>query len=352
MSYRMFDYLVPNVNFFGPNAISVVGERCQLLGGKKALLVTDKGLRAIKDGAVDKTLHYLREAGIEVAIFDGVEPNPKDTNVRDGLAVFRREQCDIIVTVGGIVAVNTTAGTASEVTRHCVLTNTETKVKFVIVSWRNLPSVSINDPLLMIGKPAALTAATGMDALTHAVEAYISKDANPVTDAAAMQAIRLIARNLRQAVALGSNLQARENMAYASLLAGMAFNNANLGYVHAMAHQLGGLYDMPHGVANAVLLPHVARYNLIANPEKFADIAELMGENITGLSTLDAAEKAIAAITRLSMDIGIPQHLRDLGVKEADFPYMAEMALKDGNAFSNPRKGNEQEIAAIFRQAF
>ncbi len=339
MSYRMFDYLVPNVNFFGPNAISVVGERCQLLGGKKALLVTDKGLRAIKDGAVDKTLHYLREAGIEVAIFDGVEPNPKDTNVRDGLAVFRREQCDIIVTVGGgsphdcgkgigiaathegdlyqyagietltnplppIVAVNTTAGTASEVTRHCVLTNTETKVKFVIVSWRNLPSVSINDPLLMIGKPAALTAATGMDALTHAVEAYISKDANPVTDAAAMQAIRLIARNLRQAV------------------------------------------------ANAVLLPHVARYNLIANPEKFADIAELMGENITGLSTLDAAEKAIAAITRLSMDIGIPQHLRDLGVKEADFPYMAEMALKDGNAFSNPRKGNEQEIAAIFRQAF
>ncbi|MXR89324.1 1,3-propanediol dehydrogenase [Klebsiella pneumoniae] len=366
MSYRMFDYLVPNVNFFGPNAISVVGERCQLLGGKKALLVTDKGLRAIKDGAVDKTLHYLREAGIEVAIFDGVEPNPKDTNVRDGLAVFRREQCDIIVTVGGgsphdcgkgIGIAATHEGdlyqyAASEVTRHCVLTNTETKVKFVIVSWRNLPSVSINDPLLMIGKPAALTAATGMDALTHAVEAYISKDANPVTDAAAMQAIRLIARNLRQAVALGSNLQARENMAYASLLAGMAFNNANLGYVHAMAHQLGGLYDMPHGVANAVLLPHVARYNLIANPEKFADIAELMGENITGLSTLDAAEKAIAAITRLSMDIGIPQHLRDLGVKEADFPYMAEMALKDGNAFSNPRKGNEQEIAAIFRQAF
>ena len=156
----------------------------------------------------------------------------------------------------------------------------------------------------------------------------------------------------RQAVALGSNLKARENMAYASLLAGMAFNNANLGYVHAMAHQLGGLYDMPHGVANAVLLPHVARYNLIANPEKFADIAEFMGENTDGLSTMDAAELAIHAIARLSADIGIPQHLRDLGVKEADFPYMAEMALKDGNAFSNPRKGNEKEIAEIFRQAF
>ncbi|MBG3012654.1 1,3-propanediol dehydrogenase [Proteus faecis] len=387
MSYRIFDYLVPNVNFFGPGAISVVGERCKLLGGKKALLVTDKGLRAIKDGAVDKTIGYLKEAGIDVAVFDGTEPNPKDTNVLEGLAMFRKEQCDMIITVGGgsphdcgkgvgiaathegdlynyagietltnplppIIAVNTTAGTASEVTRHCVLTNTKTKVKFVIVSWRNLPSVSINDPLLMIGKPAGLTAATGMDALTHAVEAYISKDANPVTDASAIQAIRLISRNLRQAVALGTNLKARENMAYASLLAGMAFNNANLGYVHAMAHQLGGLYDMPHGVANAVLLPHVLRYNLIANPEKFADIAEFMGENVAGLSVMDAAERAITAIARLSADIGIPQHLGELGVKESDFPYMAEMALKDGNAFSNPRKGNEKEIIEIFRQAF
>ncbi|GAB81922.1 putative alcohol dehydrogenase YiaY [Shimwellia blattae DSM 4481 = NBRC 105725] len=383
----MYDFLVPNVNFFGPGAVSVVGQRCQLLGGKKALLVTDKGLRAIKDGAVDQTVKHLKAAGIEVVIFDGVEPNPKDTNVLDGLAMFRKEQCDMIITVGGgsphdcgkgigiaathpgdlysyagietltnplppIIAVNTTAGTASEVTRHCVLTNTKTKVKFVIVSWRNLPSVSINDPLLMIGKPAGLTAATGMDALTHAVEAYISKDANPVTDASAIQAIKLIATNLRQAVALGTNLKARENMACASLLAGMAFNNANLGYVHAMAHQLGGLYDMAHGVANAVLLPHVCRYNLIANPEKFADIATFMGENTTGLSTMDAAELAISAIARLSKDVGIPQHLRELGVKEADFPYMAEMALKDGNAFSNPRKGNEKEIADIFRQAF
>lgn len=387
MSNRIYDYLVPNVNFFGPNSVSVVGKRCELLGGKKALLVTDKGLRAIKDGAVDQTVKYLHESGINVVIFDGVEPNPKDTNVRDGLAVFQKEQCDVIVTVGGgsphdcgkgigiaathpgdlysyagietlenplppIIAVNTTAGTASEVTRHCVLTNTKTKVKFVIVSWRNLPSVSINDPLLMVGKPAGLTAATGMDALTHAVEAYISKDANPVTDASAIQAIKLIATNLRQAVALGTNLVARENMACASLLAGMAFNNANLGYVHAMAHQLGGLYDMPHGVANAVLLPHVARYNLIANPEKFADIAQFMGENTTGLSTMDAAELAINAIARLSADVGIPQHLCDLGVKESDFPYMAEMALKDGNAFSNPRKGNEKDIVEIFRQAF
>lgn len=220
---RMYDYLVPSVNFMGANSISVVGERCKILGGKKALIVTDKFLRGLKGGAVELTEKYLKEAGIEVAYYDGVEPNPKDTNVKDGLKIFKDENCDMIVTVGGgsshdcgkgigiaathegdlydyagietltnplppIVAVNTTAGTASEVTRHCVITNTKTKVKFVIVSWRNLPLVSINDPMLMVGKPAGLTAATGMDALTHAVEAYVSKDANPVTDAAAIQA--------------------------------------------------------------------------------------------------------------------------------------------------------------------
>ena len=384
---RMYDYLVPSVNFMGANSISVVGERCKILGGKKALIVTDKFLRDMEGGAVELTVKYLKEAGLDVAYYDGVEPNPKDVNVIEGLKIFKDENCDMIVTVGGgsshdcgkgigiaathegdlydyagietlsnplppIVAVNTTAGTASEVTRHCVLTNTKKKIKFVIVSWRNLPLVSINDPILMVKKPAGLTAATGMDALTHAIEAYVSKDANPVTDASAIQAIKLISQNLRQAVALGENLEARENMAYASLLAGMAFNNANLGYVHAMAHQLGGLYDMPHGVANAMLLPHVERYNMISNPKKFADIAEFMGENISGLSVIEAAEKAIDAMFRLSKDVGIPASLKEMGVKEEDFEYMAKMALKDGNAFSNPRKGNEKDIVEIFKAAF
>ncbi len=384
---RMYDYLVPSVNFMGAGCVKLVGERCQILGGKKALIVTDKFLRNMEGGAVELTVKSLQEAGIEVAYYDSVEPNPKDTNVVDGLKIFQDEKCDMIVTVGGgsahdcgkgigivathegdlyeyagietltkalppIVAVNTTAGTASEVTRHCVITNTKTKVKYVIVSWRNLPLASFNDPELMVKKPAGLTAATGMDALTHAIEAYVSKDANPVTDAAAIQAIKLISNNLRQAVALGENLVARENMAYGSLLAGMAFNNANLGYVHAMAHQLGGLYDMPHGVANAMLLPHVEKYNLISNPQKFADIAEFMGENIQGLSVMEAAEKAIDAMFRLSTDIGIPTSLKEMGIKEEDFEYMAEMALKDGNAFSNPRKGNEKDIVAIFKAAF
>ncbi|SCH84204.1 MULTISPECIES: iron-containing alcohol dehydrogenase [unclassified Romboutsia] len=384
---RMYDYLVPSVNFMGPGCLKVIGERAKMLGGKKVLIVTDKFLRNQEGGAVEQTIKYLTEAGIEVAIYDGTEPNPKDTNVADGLKIFKEEKCDMIITVGGgsphdcgkgigiaathkgdlydyagietltnalppIIAVNTTAGTASEVTRHCVITNTKTKVKYVIVSWRNLPLVSFNDPELMVGKPAGLTAATGMDALTHAVEAYVSKDANPVTDASAIQSIKLIANNLRQAVAMGDNIEARTNMAYASLLAGMAFNNGNLGYVHAMAHQLGGLYDMPHGVANAMLLPHVCKYNVISNPQKFADIAEFMGENIDGLSVHEAAEKAIDAMFRLSNDIGIPTSLKEMGIKEEDFEYMAEMALKDGNAFSNPRKGNEEDIINIFKAAY
>ncbi len=162
----------------------------------------------------------------------------------------------------------------------------------------------------------------------------------------------MIAANLRTAVANGADIKARENMAYASLLAGMAFNNGNLGYVHAMAHQLGGQYDMPHGVANAILLPHVCRYNMMANPQKFADIAGFMGEVTEGLSVLEQADKAIAAIFRLSKDLGIPAHLQELGVLEGDFAMMADNALKDGNAFSNPRKGKAKDIIQLFEQAF
>lgn len=384
----MYDFFMPNVNFFGRGSVQVVGERCEILGAKKALIVTDGFLRGLEDGPVAKVVQSLEEKGITYSFYDKVEPNPKDTNVREGLEVYQAEECDLILTVGGgsahdcgkgvgiaashegdlyenyagieklsnplppIVCVNTTAGTGSEVTRHCVITNTEKKIKFVIVSWRNTPLVSINDPELMTGKPPGLTAATGLDALTHAVESYVSLGANPVTDSMAIQAIKLIATNLRQAVANGQNLEARENMARASLLAGMAFNNAGLGYVHAMAHQLGGLYDIPHGVANAVLLPHVERYNLISNPQKFADIATFMGENIEGLSVRDAAEKAIEAIETLSTDVNIPSNLRALDVKEEDFELMAKLALEDGNAISNPIQGKEENIIDIFKAAY
>lgn len=382
----MFDYFLPTTNYFGRGSVKVVGEKAKLLGGTKVLVVTDGFLSQLSGGPVEQVLDLLKAEGIESVIYDKVEPNPKDTNVSDGLKIYQEEKCDMIITVGGgsphdcgkgigiaathegdlydyagidtlenplppIIAVNTTAGTASEITRHAVITNTKLKIKYVIVSWRNTPLVSINDPLLMLGKPAALTAATGMDALTHAVESYITLGANPVTDAAAIQAMKLISNNLRQAVANGQNIEARENMAHASLLAGMAFNNSGLGYVHAMAHQLGGLYDMPHGVANAVLLPHVARYNLISNPKKYADMAEFLGENIEGLSVMEAADKTIEALRRLSSDVGIPSGLKELGVKEEDFEYMAEMALKDGNAGTNPISGTKEDIIKIFKEA-
>jgi len=384
---RYYDFLMDSVNFFGPGCVELLGERCKILGMKKPLIVTDTFLEAINDGPVDKSIDSLKAAGINYAIYNGVEPNPKVHNCYDGLKVYQKEKCDSIITIGGgsahdngkgigiaathegdltsyagietldkalppIVAVNTTAGTGSEVTRHCVLTNLETKLKFVIVSWRNVPTVSFNDPMLMLGIPAGLTASTGMDALTHAIESYVSVDANPVCDALGMQAIKLVATNLRQAVANGTNVKARENMAYASLLAGMAFNNANLGYVHAMAHQLGGQYDMPHGVANAILLPTVEEYNLGSNPEKFANIAEMMGENISGLSVMEAAHKSIDAMRNLATDVGIPKTLKEMGVKEEDFELMAGNALKDGNAFSNPRVGKEKDIVELFRKAY
>ncbi|MCP4115137.1 MAG: iron-containing alcohol dehydrogenase, partial [Desulfobacteraceae bacterium] len=198
---------------------------------------------------------------------------------------------------------------------------------------------------------SALTAATGMDALTHAVEAYVSTIATPITDACAIKAIELVAQNLRQAVANGEDLGARDKMAYAEYLAGMAFNNASLGHVHAMAHQLGGFYNLPHGVCNAILLPHVSRYNLIAKLERFADIAVALGENITGLSTRDAAEKALTAIQTLSEDVGIPSNLTELGVKKEDLKIMAENAQKDACGATNPRRPTLDDVIEIYTAA-
>jgi alcohol dehydrogenase len=220
-----------------------------------------------------------------------------------------------------------------------------------IVDWRVVPNVSINDPELTVSMPPELTAATGMDALTHAVEAYVSTIATPVTDSSAIKAIELISQYLRPAVANGENMEAREKMIYAELLAGMAFSNASLGYVHAMAHQLGGFYDLPHGVCNAILLPHVERFNMIACSGRFANIATAMGENTEGLSTIEAAERALSAIQKLSKDVGIPSGLKEFGVKEEDLSIVAENAMKDACALTNPRKITKEEVIQLLRDA-
>ncbi|MGM0499217.1 MAG: iron-containing alcohol dehydrogenase [Bacillota bacterium] len=386
-----YDYMLPTVNFMGAGCVEVVGERCKILGAEKVLLVTDNYLNSLESGPVQIVGDYLKEAGLEYVIFDGVTPNPKDKDVYAGLEIYKKENCDMIVTVGGgsphdcgkaigvaathdgdlyqdyagieklenetppMVCVNTTAGTASEVTRHAVITDTSQtpNVKFVIVSWRNTPDVSINDPELMVDKPAGLTAATGMDALTHALETYVSTGANPLTDAAALEAMKLIAENLRNAVYNGQDIEARENMANASVLSGFAFNNGGLGYVHAMAHQLGGFYDMPHGIANAILLPYVEKFNLGAKLERFAKIAEIFGVNTDNMSTREAAESSLEAIKQLAKDIGIPTSLSEseFDIKEEDFEEMAKYALEDGNAGTNPRKGTVEQVKAIFEDA-
>ncbi|NMA14702.1 MAG: iron-containing alcohol dehydrogenase, partial [Clostridia bacterium] len=378
-----YGFYMPRVNLMGAGSANSVGEQVKKFG-KKALIVTDAYLA--KSGMADWIADNIRAAGPEVVIHPGAEANPTDTNVHDGLKVLNDNKCDVIVSLGGgsahdcakgigivagngghirdyegldkmikpmlpLIAVNTTAGTASEMTRFCIITNTDTHVKMAIVDWQCTPNVAINDPLLMVGMPSSLTAATGMDALTHAVEAYVSTSATPITDANALMAIRLISNNLRSAVANGENFEARDNMAYAEFLAGMAFNNASLGYVHAMAHQLGGMYNLPHGVCNAILLPHVEEFNLIATPERFADIAEAMGENIEGLSLRQAADVAIESIIQLSQDVGIPSNLAELNVKEEDFRTMAENAMKDATSLTNPRTAQLEDIIQIYKNA-
>jgi len=381
---QVFEYFMPVTNLMGAGAVKQIGPKASGLGLKKALIVSDKGMH--ERGALDDIQKILKDSGVESVIFAGSQPNPTDKNVHDGFKIYQDEKCDSIVSVGGgsshdcgkgiglvagngghirdfegvnksekpmppMIAINTTAGTASEITRFCIITNTETSVKMAIVDWRVTPTISVNDPVMMMTMPKGLTAATGMDALTHSVEAYMSTIATPVTDSAALMSIKLIGENLRQAVANGQNFEARKNMAYAQLLGGMAFNNASLGYVHGMAHQLGGFYDLPHGVCNAILLPHVERYNLNANPKRLGDIAEALGESIVGLSVRDAADKGIEAIEKLSKDIGIPSGLSELGVKEKDFEVMAKNAMKDACSATNPCTAKLDDVIQIFKNA-
>ncbi|EDS6648854.1 iron-containing alcohol dehydrogenase, partial [Salmonella enterica subsp. arizonae] len=239
----------------------------------------------------------------------------------------------------------------SEMTRFCIITDEERHIKMAIVDKHVTPLLSVNDSSLMVGMPKSLTAATGMDALTHAIEAYVSVAATPITDACALKAVTMIAENLIVAVEEGSNVQAREAMAYAQFLAGMAFNNASLGYVHAMAHQLGGFYNLPHGVCNAVLLPHVQVFNSQVAAARLRDCAAAMGVDVSGMSEAEGAQACVAAIRQLSQKVNIPAGLRELNVKEEDIPVLATNALKDACGLTNPIQATHDEIVEIYRAA-
>ncbi|WP_219095233.1 L-threonine dehydrogenase [Pseudomonas sp. UMAB-40] len=378
-------FFIPSVNIMGNGCLDEAMAAIGKYGFRKALIVTDAGLA--KAGVSKMIAEKLAMQDIDSVIFDGAKPNPSMANVERGLGLLKESGCDFVVSLGGgsphdcakgialcatnggeirdyegvdrstqpqlpLIAINTTAGTASEMTRFCIITDESRHVKMAIVDRNVTPLLSVNDPALMVAMPKGLTVATGMDALTHAIEAYVSTAANPITDACALKAITLISSNLRLAVRDGSDMAARENMAYAQFLAGMAFNNASLGYVHAMAHQLGGFYDLPHGVCNAVLLPHVQSFNALVCAPRLTDVAHAMGADTRGVSPEEGAQAAIVAIRSLSRDVEIPAGLRELGAKLNDIPTLATNALKDACGLTNPRVADQRQIEEIFRNAF
>lgn len=381
MSYKFF---MPAISLMGADCLKDAGDQVGELRFKKALIVTDKVLGQI--GIVKKVTDVLDNKNIEYAIYDETKPNPTVKNVNDGLALLKEKECDFVISLGGgsahdcakgiallatnggeikdyegvdkskkpqlpMVGINTTAGTGSEMTLFAIITDEERHIKMALVDKHLTPIIAVNDPMLMLAMPKSLTAATGMDALTHAIEAYVSTSATPITDACAEKAIELISNYLVNAVENGQDVEARDMMAYAEYLAGMAFNNASLGYVHAMAHQLGGFYNLPHGVCNAILLPHVQEYNKATSASRLAKIAKIMGGNIEGLTDEQGADLCIDMIKSLSQTIGIPEGLGVLGVKESDFETLATNALNDACSLTNPRKGNLEEVIAIFKKA-
>lgn len=377
-------FYIPSVNVIGADSLNSAMDTMRDYGYRRALIVTDAILNKL--GMAGDMQKGLAERDIFSVIYDGVQPNPTTANVNAGLKILKENNCDCVISLGGgsphdcakgialvasnggqisdyegvdrsakpqlpMIAINTTAGTASEMTRFCIITDETRHIKMAIVDKHVTPILSVNDSSLMTGMPKSLTAATGMDALTHAIEAYVSIAATPITDACALKAITMIAENLSVAVADGANAEAREAMAYAQFLAGMAFNNASLGYVHAMAHQLGGFYDLPHGVCNAVLLPHVQAFNSKVAAARLRDCAQAMNVDVAGMSDEQGAKACIDAICKLAREVNIPAGLRDLNVKEEDIPVLATNALKDACGFTNPIQATHDEIMAIYRAA-
>lgn len=378
-------FILNEVSYFGPGARKELPEVVKRLGKSKALIVTDAGL--VKFGVAKMVTDVLDGASIPYEIFSDVKPNPTVTNVKDGIEAYKKSGADFIIAVGGgssidtakavgivinnpdfsdivslegcaptthksvpIVALPTTAGTAAETTINYVIIDEENHKKMVCVDPNDIPAVAIVDAELMYSLPASLTAATGMDALTHAIEGYITKGAWALSDMFEIEAIRMISRNLPTAVAEPSNAEARDAMAVAQYVAGMAFSNVGLGLVHGMAHPLGSLFDVPHGVANALLLPTIMEWNMPACLDKYPAIAEAMGVDVAGMTREEAAQAACDAVKALSIKVGIPQHLSEIGIKESDIQALSEQAISDVCTPGNPRDVTIEEIIALYKK--
>lgn len=370
------------VSYHGAGAVKEIGNELASRGFKKALVCSGK--HVVKSGEINKILDPMKEKGIEWALFTDIKPNPTIENVQDGVKAFKEAEADCIVAVGGgsimdtakavgviinnpefadvrslegvaptkkhavfTVAVPTTAGTAAEVTINYVITDVEKKRKFVCVDTNDIPEVAVVDPEMMSSMPSALTAATGMDALTHAIEGLITKGAWEMTDMFHLEAIRLISANLRDAV--NNDPDGRKGMALGQYIAGMGFSNVGLGVVHSMAHGLSALYDTPHGVACAIILPTGMEYNKDFTGEKYKAIAKAMGvENVDSMTQEEYRNAAIAAVEKLSADVGIPADLKEI-VKEEDVKFLSESAFADACCPGNPRDTSVEEIEALYR---
>ena len=376
-------FILNEVSYFGPGARKELPEVVQRLGKSKALIVTDAGL--VKFGVAKMVTDVLDKAAIPYEIFSDVKPNPTVTNVKNGIEAYKKSGADFIIAIGGgssidtakavgivinnpefsdivslegcaptknksvpIVALPTTAGTAAETTINYVIIDEVNQKKMVCVDPNDIPAVAIVDAELMYSLPASLTAATGMDALTHAIEGYITKGAWALSDMFEIEAIRMISRNLPTAVAEPSNAVARDAMAVAQYVAGMAFSNVGLGLVHGMAHPLGSLFDIPHGVANALLLPTIMEWNMPACLDKYPAIAEAMGVDISDMTREEAAQAACDAVKALSIKVGIPQHLSEIGIKESDIDTLSEQAIADVCTPGNPRDVAIEDIKALY----
>ncbi len=370
---------------FQSGGIQSLGEEVKALGGKKVFLVTDPGVK--NSGLLDRAIKPLQKEGIPYVVFDEVEPNPSSQVVEKGIALLKQNGCDFLVALGGgsaidaakaigilathpepifkyegankvtnpilpLIAVPTTAGTGSEVTGASVITDKARKYKASIRSPYLIPKVALLDPELLLTLPPPILAATGMDAYTHAYESFVSPVTNPVSQALAFDSMRLINRNLRRLYANPDNLEAAEAMMAASTMAGMAFFNGRVGIVHAMAHPMGGHFNVPHGVANAILLPFCMEYTRLAVPDLFSRIAEAMDEDVRGLSMEAASKKAAEAVRNLSADIHIPKAMRDVGVKKEALDLMTKDAVTSGIHITTPRKVSGEDMKAIYEAAY
>lgn len=377
-------FILNEVSYFGAGARRELPSVLDRMGLHKALVCSDKGL--VKVGTTKLVTDVLDDAGFPYEIYSEIKPNPTVTNVKEGVDAFRRCQADCIVAIGGgssmdtakgigivannpefadvvslegcaptkhksvpIIALPTTAGTGAEVTINYVIIDEERQAKMVCVDPNDIPAVAIVDPELMYSLPKGLTAATGMDALTHAIEGYITKGAWVMSDMYELQAIRMIAEHLPTAVEEPTNAVAREGMALAQYIAAQAFSNVGLGLVHGMAHPMGSLHDIPHGVANALLLPTIMEFNMPERIEKYGVIAREMGVDITGMTPEEAACAAVEAVRSLAVRVGIPQHLEELGIHEEHIPALAHQAIRDVCTPGNPRDVTEEQIVELYR---